>query len=392
MKLRGILFALTAGAALSLGAAAAAYSETIKVGILNQDTGPFAVQGEDFRHGIEAYVALHGKQIGGDTVEIVYRDIGGPNPAQARRLAEELIVREGVSILGGFYLSSDALAAADVINQADVPAVLFVAASPSILQQSKSFIRAGQHIGQSAMIAAKYALKEGKRNAYIAVADYAPGHDVQKVFRETFEAGGGKIAGEDRVPLNTIDFASVAERIANANPDVVEVFVPPGAPAVGLAKALSSTGLMNKAMVIGMGEAEDGDLKLFDDSLIGFYQALYYAEGVQNAENEALKVAFKEKYGRDARTSFAAVSAYDGMAVIYKMIEAQKGGHFDAGTALKGVEGYSWNSPRGPMTIDPETREVVQNIYIRKVVKEDGKLKNVVVDTFKNVRAPDMAN
>lgn len=371
---------------------ASAMADTIRVGILNHDTGPFAVQGEDFRHGIEVYLAQNGNQCGEHTVEVIYRDVGGPNPAVSRRLAEELVVRDKVSVLGGFYLSSDALAAADVVNEADVPAVLFVAASPSILQQSENFIRAGQHVGQSAMIAAKYALKQGKRSAYIAVSDYAPGHDVQKVFRQTFEAGGGKIVGEDRIPLNTIDFAPFSERIANANPDIINVFVPPGAPAVGLTKALAAAGLMEKALVIGMGEAEDGDLKLFDDSLLNFHQSLYYGEAVNNPENEAFKAAIREKYGADAHASFTQVSAYDGMAIICRMIEAQKGDAFSTDTALEAAKSFEWKSPRGPMAIDPETREVVQNIYVRKVVKEDGKLKNVVVDTFEAVKAPKQAN
>ena len=339
----------------------------------------------------ETYVDRHGAPSGGNSVQIIYGDIGGPNPAQAKRLAEEMIVRDGVSILGGFYLSSDALATADVVNKVNIPAVLFVAASPSILQKSKNFVRAGQQIGQSAVGGAEYALKEGKRKAYIAVADYAPGYDVQNFFRKAFEAGGGQIVGQDRIPLNTVDFAPFAERIANANPDMIDVFVPPGAPAVGFAKALASAGLINKTIVMGMGEAEDADLKLFDDSLVGFYQSLYYAEAVDNPENKAFEAIFREKYGQDVHPSFTAVSAYDGMAIIYKMIEAQDG-KFSTETALKAVKGYSWNSPRGRITIDPDTREVIQNIYIRRVVKEDGKLKNVVVDTFKDVKAPSLAN
>jgi branched-chain amino acid transport system substrate-binding protein len=385
MKLASCLLA-------SVALPVAAGADTVRVGILNHDTGPFAVQGADFTRGIGVYLATHGNQCGPHTMEVITRDIGGANPAVARRLAEELVVRDQVSIMGGFYLSSDALSVADVVNEADIPGVLFVAASPSILQQSPNFIRAGQHVGQSAMIAAEYALQEGRRSAYIAVADYAPGHDVQRVFRTTFEAGGGNIVGEVRIPLNTVDFAPFAERISSAQPDVVNVFVPPGAPAVGLTRALASAGLMERAMVIGMGEAEDGDLRLFDDSLINFHQSLYYGEALDNPENDLFKARIRELFGDDVYASFASVSAYDGMALICAMIAAQPGGGFSTEVALSAGTAFNWNSPRGPMSIDPETREVIQNIYIRRVVSEDGRLANAVVDAFEAVRAPAMAD
>jgi branched-chain amino acid transport system substrate-binding protein len=388
---RTILNKLTRSAcaiALSGFAACAVAQETIKIGIITHDTGPFAVPGQQFRMGIETYRALHGNEVGGRKVEFIYRDVGGPNPAVAKRLAEELITRDKVSILGGFYLTSDALAAASVVNQTKTPSVLFVATSPSVLKQSQFFVRVGQHIAQSANTSATYALQHGKKKAYIAVADYAPGHDVQSAFKKTFEAGGGKVIGEDRIPLNTVDYAAFAERIKNANPDVINTFVPPGAPAVSLIKALASQGLMSKAMVIGMGEADDSDLHLFDDSVIGFYQTLYYGETVDNPENKAFKAAMKKKFGDDARATFTATSAYDGAAAIYRMIETQRGKPFDNQALLKSLRGYSWKSPRGPVTMDADTRELVQNIYVRKTEKVNGRLNNKVVEIYPAVKAP----
>lgn len=369
-----------------------AEQETIRVGIINHDTGPFATPGREIRAGIEVFRQLHGDTAGGRKVEIVFRDMAGPNPATARRLAEELVVRDKASILGGFYLTSDASATAAVLNQSNTPAVLFVAASPTLLAQSPMFVRAGQNIGQSAVAAAQYALKKGKRKAYVAVSDYAPGHDVQRFFRAAFEAGGGKIVDEVRAPLNTVDYAPIAERIRNADVDMLDVFVPPGAAAVSFSKALAAQGVIKQKLVIGMGEAEDADLHLFDDSILGFHQALYYAESLDNPENKAFTAALKKKFGNDRIPTFAAISAYDGMALIYKMIESQKGKPFDGKAAQKAILGATLRSPRGAITIDPATREPIQDIHIRRVEKIDGKLRNVVVDTFKAVKAPSVPN
>ncbi len=373
---------------ISSVAAFADAQEVIKVGIITHDTGPFAVTGEQFRMGIETYTSIHGDMAGGRKIEFIYRDIGGPNPAVAKRLAEELLVRDKVSILGGFYLTSDAAAAGSVINQTKTPTVLFVAASPSVLKLSPYFTRVGQHIGQSASTSAEFALQQGKRKAYLAVADYAPGHDAQKAFKDTFIAGGGTIVGEDRIPLNTLDFAAFAERAKNAAPDVINTFIPPGAPAVGWVKALATHGLMSKALVIGMGEADDVDLHLFDDSVIGFYQSLYYGEAVDEPENKEFVTALRKKFGDDARATFTAVSAYDGAAAVYRMVASQEGKPFDKAALLDAVKGYSWKSPRGPVTIDPETRELIQNIYVRRTEKENGELVNNVVAVFPNVHAP----
>ncbi|NYT68280.1 ABC transporter substrate-binding protein [Pusillimonas noertemannii] len=378
---------LQAALALSLISPAVA-QETIKVGVLSQDTGPFAQNGRSFRQGIATYVALHGKQAGGRNIEFVFRDIGGPSPAVAKRLGEELLVREKVNMLAGFSLTSDALAVSSLIEKTKTPAVLFIASSPLVPKSSKYFLKTGQHTAQSASSAAVFARKHDKERAYIVVSDYAPGHDAQKAFGKTFQAQGGKIIGEARVPLSTVDFAAIVERIAQAEPDVVNVFVPPGAPAIGLMRALAERGLMKSAMVIGMGEAEDHMLPEYDDSVLGFYQSLYYAEALDNPENQAFVAKLKELFGPDTQPDFASASAYDGAHLLYQMVESQKGKSWDGPAAMEAVKGTSWNGVRGPMKIDPSTRELVQNIYLRKVEKVDGKLKNVVVDKIEAVQAP----
>lgn len=382
--------ALALGAALPLGLpriGAAQGQEVVRVGVINHVTGPFATAGEQIRQGIDTWIARFGAEVAGRRIEYIHRDIGGPNPATSRRLAEELVVRERVNILTGFYLTSDASAAAAVVNQARIPTVLAVAASPALLEQSQWFVRMGQNIGTTAAIAAVFARRQGRGRGFIAVADYAPGHDVQRFFRGSFTREGGEIVGDVRIPLNTVDFAPFAERIANANPDCLNIFVPPGAPALNFIRSLSANGIMQRALVMGSGEAEDSDLHLFDDRLLGFHQVLYYGEAVDNPENVAFKSAVRERFGAGVIPNFATVSGHDCAATIARMVGAQQPGRFDPQLAMNAVRGASWASPRGPLQVDAETREIIHNIYARRAVREDGRLRNVVVATFPAVRS-----
>ena len=378
-----IALAVIAGQVETAGA-----QDIARIGIIGQFTGPFAVTGEQYRQGLESYVAQHGNMAGGRKVELVYRDTSGPNPAQAKRLAEELLVRDKVVILGGLYLSPEAAAAAPAVNETKTPALLFNAASPSLMPASAYFVRMVQNISVPAKIGAEWARSQGKSRGYSVVGDYTPGHDTEVAFIETFTAAGGQIVGKDRVPLNTVDFAPYAERIANANPDVLEVFIPPGAAAVSFIKALAARGLTQKILIIGQGEAEDSDLHLFDDSVIGFHSIIYYSSTVDNVENNALKATLQQKFGANALPSSFTLGAYDGLHLAYKMLESQKGKAFDGTAALATLRGFSWKSPRGPVTIDAATREPIQNYYIRRVEKKDGRMQNVVIKTTEGVKPP----
>lgn len=387
-KRRSVLRVLAA-ALLSATLAPAAAQEKIRIGIIGPFTGPFATTGIQYRQGIETFLSVHGNKVGGRDVEVLYRDVGGTNPAVAKRLAEELIVRDKVSLLGGFYLSPEATAAAPVVTETKVPAVLFTAASPAIMKLSPYFIRAGDNILQAALPPAEWAIKRGAKRAYIAVADYAPGHDVQAGFKARFTALGGTIVGEDRMPLNTVDFAPFAERIANAKADFVNVFVPAGAPAVSFMKALTAQGVTAaKVAIMGQAETDDNELRLFDDSVIGVYSSLYYAIDAPYEANRRFKDALAKKIGPSAVPTYSTMAAYDGMHILYRMIESQKGKPFDGPAAVKAMEGMSWESPRGPVRIEPGTREMTQPIYIRRVEKVGGRLQNRIVETFLAVKAP----
>ncbi len=361
--------------------------ETIKIGIVGPFTGPFATTGEGFKQGIAAFTALNGDMVGKRKVEVIIRDTVG-DPSAAKRLTEELVVKDHVAILGGYMLTPEALAAVSVANESKTPVLLFSAAAPALMQLSPYFVRMGENSLQPPQLTAEWARANGKSRGYTAVADYAPGHVIEAAFSEKFRALGGTMVGADRIPLNTVDFAPFAERVARANPDILDIFIPTGAPAVGYIKALADRGLMDKIAVVGLGEAEDKDLHLYDDSVINFNQILYYAAGLDNVENVNLRKKIAELFGPDVLPSIYTAGAYDGMRVAYKMIESMAGDKLDGDAAVKSVLGYSFDSPRGPVTIDTATREHTQNFYLLRVEKQNGKLVNTIVKTFEQVPAP----
>ena len=381
------LAGIAAAGVLFATSCAASAQESVKIGFVGPYTGPFAVAGQSFRQGVEAYMALHGDKVAGRKVEVIYRDSAGADPTLAKRLAEELVVKDKVAMLGGFYLSPEVAATAPVVNAAKVPLFIVNAATPSLMKMSPYFVRMGQAINQPAELAAAYARQQGKSRGYVAVADYGPGHLVEEAFMAKFTAEGGQMVGNVRVPLNTTDFAPFAERIANANPEVLQIFLPPGAASVGFNKALAARGLTQKVMIIGQGEAEDSDLPLFDDSILGFKSIIYIDANAKNAENVAFAGWLTKNVGPNARPNSFSIGAYDAMHLACKMIADQAGKPFDGTAAVKSLPGYTFKSPRGTVTIDPATRELVQNFYLREVVKTgDGVKRNQVAKVWEQVR------
>ena len=360
--------------------------EVTRIGFVGPYTGPFAVTGQAFKQGVEAYQALHGDKAGGRKIEVLYRDSAGADPTLAKRLAEELVVKDKVAILAGFYLTPEVAATAPIVNAAKVPLFIVNAATPSLMKMSPLFVRMGQTINRPAELGAAYAWQTGKKRGYTAVGDYAPGHIVEQAFTESFKAQGGEIAGSVRIPLNTADFAPFAERIANANADVLEVFLPPGAVSVGFAKALAARGLTQKLMIIGQGEAEDSELPLFDDSILGFRSIIYIDANGTGPETVALAQWLSKSGGAAARPNAFNIGAYDSMHLIYKVLNDQAGKPFDGEAAVKSLSGFAYKSPRGPVKIDAASRENIQNYYLREVVKDaDGIKRNKVIKVWEQV-------
>jgi branched-chain amino acid transport system substrate-binding protein len=376
-----------AGLSIALWCGQAGAQETIKIGIISHFSGPFAMAGLQFRQGIDTFIAQHGTKVGGRQVEILYRDVGGANPATSKQLAEELIVRDKVALLGGFYLSPDASAVASVVTETKTPVVIFNAAAPPIVRQSPYFVRVSNTVWQDAVSTAEWAHMQGKQRAYVAVADFAPGYDLEAGFKWKFNALGGKIVGDDHIPLNTVDFSPFAERIASQPADIAEVFMPSGAPDISFIKALAARGLIAKETVIGL--SVDTDLPKLSDAVVGYYDIGHYAPSLDTPENRAFKEALKAKFGKDAQPpNFLLAGSYDGMQVIYHMIASQEGKPFDGTAAINAVRGYAWDGPRGHVKIEADTRDITPNEYVERVEKVDGHLVNNVVYTFKAVKDP----
>jgi len=376
-----LISAVAAGLALCAAAPAVA-QDKLRIGIVSDFTGPFANVGTRLRYGIETYLAEHGSKVGGREVEVLYRDVGNGSPAVARQLAEELVVNDHVAMMGGFSVTPEVSAVASVVTEGKIPTVIMVPSTPALVKMSPYFLRTGNNMISTVLAGANWAYEIGKRRAYIVVADFAPGYEVQNTFKKRFTELGGTVVAEDRAPLSTVDYAPFAERIVHADVDVVQMFVPTGTPSLSFVRGLTAQGVFSKGLVaIGVGETDDGDLPSFDDSVIGINTSYYYASTLDNPENRHFKEQLAKKF-KDVPPSPYPVTGYDSMGVFYKMIESQQGKPFDGASAVKSVLGYSWKSPRGPVTIDPASHDIVENYYIRRVEKIDGVLKNVVIRTY----------
>ncbi len=377
------------GAALSaMLAAAPAFADdaTVTVGLILPMTGPSASTGKQEKAGAELYMQQHGDTVAGKKVVLEVKDDTGAADV-TKRLAEELVTNDHAHVLMGFGLTPLALAAAPIATQAKVPEIVTAAATAMITEKSPYITRTSFTLPQAAAPMADWALKNGIKKVVTIVTDYGPGVDAEKWFSDTFEKGGGTIAEKIRVPLKNPDFSPFLQRVADDKPDAVFVFVPSGFGSIFM-KQFVERGLDKSGIkLIGTGDVTDDDLITdIGDAALGAVTTHHYSADHDSPENKAFVAAF-EKANGGMRPNFMAVAAYDGMALVYKALEKTKG---DAsGDALIGaMKGMSWTSPRGPVSIDPETRDIVQNIYVRKVEKKDGALYNVEFATIPDVKDP----
>jgi len=383
--LKNWMLGVALAAALGTGAARAD-DNTVTIGLILPMTGPFASTGKQERAGAELYMQEQGDTVAGKKIVLEVKDDTGA-PDVTKRLAEELAGNDHAKVLMGFGLTPLALATAQVATAAKVPEIVTAAATGMITEKSPYIVRTSFTLPQASAPMAQWALKNGIKKVVTLVTDYGPGIDADKWFSATFEKGGGAIAQKIRVPLKNPDFAPFLQRVKDDAPDAVFVFVPSGQGAVFM-KEFVEQGL-DKAGVklIGTGDVTDDDLLAgMGDSALGAVTTHHYSAAHNSPENKAFVATF-EKANNGMRPNFMAVGAYDGMALVYKALEKTKG---DAsGDALIGaMKGMSWMSPRGPVSIDPETRDIVQNIYVRKVEKKDGALYNVEFATIPNVKDP----
>jgi branched-chain amino acid transport system substrate-binding protein len=372
--------------ALALGAGAAV-ADTVKVGVIMSSSGPFARWGEQFRQAIEVFQKQNGTSVDGHTIEVIYRDDGGPNPVRAKQLAEELVLRERVQFLAGFVFTPNALAVADLITEAKMPTVIFNAATGMITTKSPYFVRTSHTIPQAARPIGEWAARNGIKRVVTAVSDYAPGHDAEEYFSKAFKAGGGQVIESMRIPLATTDFSPFFERILQQKPDAVFVFGPGGPPTVGLintwAMRLKPAGIR----FLGTAETQQIDLPKIGPAALGVVTSFHYTETVDNPLNKALWADLQKMFGKDTVPDLASVGAYDGMRLIYEAVR-KHGSKVTGDQAIATWRGMKFDSPRGPIMIDPKTRDIVENIYMRRVEERDGKLVNINFQTIPMVKDP----
>jgi len=370
--------------------APAATSDAIKVGLIVPFSGPFASLGAQIEGGVKAYLDTHGGAIDGRKVELLVRDTTGLAPDVAKRLAQGLIVRDQVDFIAGFALTPNAMAVAPLATEAKKPMVIMNAATSSITTKSPYVVRVSLTLPQVTAPLATWALKNGIRNVYSLVSDYAPGADAEAQFKKTFEAGGGKVVAADKVPVNNPDFAPFIQRIKDAKPEAVFVFVPAGTQGIAFMKAARERGLTEAGIrIIATGDlTEDQQIDPMGDSALGVVTTHHYSAAHASPENEAFKAAFAKVAGTQLRPNFMAVGGYDGMAAIAAVVHRLGPGKIDGDKAIEAFKGLELSSPRGPIRIDPETRDVIQTVYVRKVEKRGDNYYNVEFEEYPAQKDP----
>ncbi|MFL6795872.1 MAG: ABC transporter substrate-binding protein [Xanthobacteraceae bacterium] len=384
--MRGRVIGSIAGISLGL-LGSGACAQDARVGITASITGPFSVWGKQYREGIDLFLADHGSSIG-RKLEIIYRDVGGPNPARSKQLAQELVVRDKVAVLGGHELTPNVLAVTDVINQAKIPFVIFNTGTAHVTDRSPYFVRVGFTQWVHYYPLGIWAGQNGLKRCVSIAADYAPGHDSLEAIKAGFTQAGGEIISEIRVPLEATDFSPYLQRIRDAAPECTFVFMPLGPISVAFTKAYTDRGLLAAGIkLLGQSETVEFDLPAIGDAAVGVITAEVYGPYIENPVNAAFVKAYQARYGADQLPSIITTVAYDGMRIISEMLKATDGKP-QGDAAIAAIKGFSWQSPRGPVTIDPETREPIQNVYIRQVVKENGRLYNKTIHTYEAQREP----
>ena len=360
--------------------------ETVKVGLVMTYTGQFTDAAGQMDHGIALYAKQHGDTVAGKRIELIRKDTAGV-PDTAKRLAQELIVNDRVDVLGGFVLTPEALAVADLSTQAKKFTVVMNAATSIITTKSPYITRSSLTLPQNCEVLGAWAFQNGARRVFTLVSDYAPGHDAESAFQRAYTGAGGEIIGSVRVPLANPDFSAFVQRAKDSGADTIFVFIPGGSQPVALAKALVERGMdPGKIRIIGQGElSEESALKAIGEAAVGIVTAFHYDYTHDSALNKQFVAAYKSEFGRNP--DFFSVGGYDGMHVIYEALK-KTGGKADGDSLIGAVKGMSWESPRGPVSIDPQTRDIINTVYIRRVEKVNGEVRNVEIAKFENVKDP----
>jgi branched-chain amino acid transport system substrate-binding protein len=377
--------ACSAATTALLACAPAIADEGVKIGLILPMTGGQASTGKQIENAVKLYMQQHGDSVAGKKIQIILKDDAAV-PDNTKRLAQELIVNDKVNFIAGFGVTPAALAAAPLASQAKIPEVVMAAGTSIITERSPYIVRTSFTLAQSSTIIGDWAVKNGIRKVATLTSDYAPGNDALSFFKEHFTAGGGQIVEEVKVPLANPDFAPFLQRMKDAKPDAMFVFVPAGQGGTFM-KQYAERGLDKAGIkVIGPGDVMDDDLlNEMGDAAVGAVTAHIYSAAHSSKLNKEFVAAYKKAFNN--RPGFMAVGGYDGMHLIYEALN-KTGGKTDGEALIEAVKGLKWESPRGPISIDPDSRDIVQNVYIRKVEKVDGELYNVEFQTFEAIKDP----
>ena len=389
MDRRSILKCAVTLALLAAPSAAGAQG-TIKIGVIMPYSGQFADLAAQMDNGIKLYMKQKGDTVGGKKIEIIRKDTGGVAPDVATRLAQELITRDNVDILAGFSLSPNAIAVSKISAEAKKFMVIMNAATTVIITMSPYSVRTSMTLPSVGSTAGAWAYKNGIRKVYTMVSDFAPGKDAEASFHEAFKKAGGEIVGSVRMPVANPDFSAFVQRAKDLNPESIFIFVPAGAQPAALGKAFAERGVdAKKIKIIGTGDAIDESFaKNVGDAGVGIISVWHYDYNDASSMNKEFVAAYNAEFKRNP--DFGSVGGYDGMHVIYEVLQ-KTGGKTDADGLVAAAKGISFESPRGPFQIDPNTRDIVQNIYVRQVNKVGDGLRNVVIDKVEKVTDPGSA-
>jgi branched-chain amino acid transport system substrate-binding protein len=371
-----------------LAASSAQAADTVKIGLIMAYSGQFADTATQMDNAIKLYVKQHGDTVAGKKIEFIRKDTGGPNPDVAKRLAQELIVRDGADIIAGFTLTPEALGAAGVSAEAKKLMVVMNAATSIITAKSPYIARTSLTIPQLENTFGAWAYKSGVRKVYTMVSDYGPGIDAETWFQNGFKGAGGEVVGSVRMPVANADFSAYVQRAKDLNPEAIFVFIPGGAQPPAFAKALAERGMdPKKIKIMGQGEItmDDNVLKNMGDAALGIITVFHYSAEHKSAMNAAFVKAYNADYHRNP--DVFSIGGWDGMHLIYEALK-KTGGKADGDSLIAAAKGMKWESPRGPISIDPDTRDIVQTVYIRRVEKVGGAVQNVEFDKVENVKDP----
>ncbi len=387
--MRKLIQALAASALAFAATSAAAQAQgTVKIGLILPFSGQFADAATQMDNAIRLWVKQNGETFAGKKLEFIRKDTGGIAPDVAKRLAQELVVRDNVDILAGFVLTPNAMAAGDVSQQAKKFMVVMNAATSIITTKSEFMVRTSLTTPQLNGAMGTWAVQKlGVKKVYSMVSDFGPGLDAEKAFVDAFKAAGGEVIGQVKFPVANPDFSAFVQRAKDLNPEAIYIWVPGGAQPGAMGKALAERGIdARKTKVLGQLELTDPNaIKSMGDAALGMMVSSHYDAAHDTAKNKAFVAAYEADFKR--RPDYFSIGGWDGMHLIAEVLK-KTNGNTDAGQMIAAAKGMAWESPRGPISIDPETRDIIQNVYMRRTEKKGDQIENALFDTIPNVKDP----